>query len=130
MSTRRTYPCFQCEKNGFPNEQVLLSGKDPQTGKTIYLNPKDESPHIHKNKLGGQQQTVPMTQPLSGQTTKEQSIQNMHDENQRGYTEYRLIMKAQVDATNNLAEAIRNDLAMAINNLALATRDKRRQEDQ
>lgn len=114
---KKLYPCFVCKNNGFPNEMVILAGRD-DAGNSIRKNP-DESEHIHKTKLarGYTQQQVPMTQPLSREkTTRDEAIENMHKENQEGYAEYRKILKEQVDATRFLAEAIME--------LARAMRDK------
>lgn len=95
---------------------VVLAGKD-ERGVAIRKEPTGET-HIHKTKLarGYTQQQVPMTQPLSGQKTRDEAIENMHKENQEGYAEYRKVMKEQVDATRFLAEAIME--------LARAMRDK------
>lgn len=56
--TSQKYFCFKCRDNGFPNEEVVFSGKDEQ-GKTIYKNP-DMTPHQHK-----QQQVRKNLSPLS-----------------------------------------------------------------
>lgn len=108
MAEKKLFPCFVCKNNGFPDEMVILAGRDDE-GNSIRKNP-DESPHTHKTKLAKRNYTltqqVPMTQPLSREKTKEEAIQSMHDENKEGYAEYRKILKEQVDATRFLAEAI------------------------
>lgn len=119
MTEQRTFECFVCKNNGFPNVMVVLAGKD-ERGVAIRKEPTGET-HIHKTKLARgynlQQQQVPMTQPLSREkTTRDEAIENMHKENQEGYAEYRKILKEQVDATRFLAEAIME--------LARAMRDK------
>lgn len=120
----RLFECYTCKNNGFPNEMVKLAGKTPE-GNPIRLEP-DGSSHTHKTKLAKrgynpqQQQQIPMTQPLSGQQrTRDESIENMHKENQEGYAEYRKVMKDQVDATRAQVDATRA-LADAILELARA----------
>lgn len=120
MSEEKTFPCFICESNGFPNTPIVLKGKDDR-GKPIRVEPGSHAPHKHKNKLGGgYQQQVPMTQPLSNQNqnakTKDEMIAQYHQENQEGYAAYRKVMQEQVDATRFLAESIIE--------LARAMRDK------
>jgi molecular chaperone DnaK (HSP70) len=113
------WPCFTCKNNGFPNEMIILAGKD-ERGSAIRKNP-DKSPHIHKSKLAGggyrppQQQQIPMTQPLSSQSnkTKDEEIARMHVENQEDRKAYREVLKEDVDAKMELARAI-NKLAEAI----------------
>jgi hypothetical protein len=72
MASRRTYPCFACQKTG--NEVfVYLDGKDEQ-GRTKYLN-EDGTRHIHVGSSQQllqqqQQQTQPQTQQgQAGSTT-------------------------------------------------------------
>ncbi len=60
MASKQTYPCFQCEKNGFPDVRVYLDGKDAN-GKTIYKN-EDLSPHTHKQGQYQQQTVVQQSQ--------------------------------------------------------------------
>lgn len=48
-TSKKTYACFICEKNGFPDERVYLAGKDAN-GKTIYLEPDGVTAHQHKRK--------------------------------------------------------------------------------
>jgi molecular chaperone DnaK (HSP70) len=112
------WPCFTCKNNGFPNEMIILAGKD-ERGSAIRKNP-DKSPHIHKSKLAGgyrppQQQQIPMTQPLSSASnkTKDEEIARMHVENQEDRKAYREVLKEDVDAKMELARAI-NKLAEAI----------------
>ena len=52
-SQPKLYPCFACKKNGFDNVMVKLGGKEPNTLKTIYLEP-DGTPHKHKFTPGSQ----------------------------------------------------------------------------
>jgi hypothetical protein len=49
MASKSTYPCFACRKAGY-EIPVYLDGKDPETGKTKYLN-EDGSKHEHKRNL-------------------------------------------------------------------------------
>ena len=123
MTEKKLFPSFVCEGNGFPQEMIILAGKD-EYGKAIRKNP-DESPHVHKSKLarGYQAQRVPMTQPLSStnqnQKTKDEMIAQYHQENQEGYAEYRKVMQEQVIATKALAMS-NNTMAEAILELARA----------
>jgi hypothetical protein len=48
MASKQTYPCFACRKAGY-EIPVYLDGKDPETGKTKYLN-EDGTKHVHKTK--------------------------------------------------------------------------------
>jgi hypothetical protein len=50
--SRRTYDCYVCEKQGFPNVWVHLAGKTAD-GKTIYLEADGVTAHRHKFKESG-----------------------------------------------------------------------------
>lgn len=58
MASRKTYPCFACEKAGHDNVQVYLDGKDDQ-GRTKYLN-EDGTRHTHQDSSAT---TTQQTQP-------------------------------------------------------------------
>ena len=47
--SKKTFECFVCQKQGFPNERVYLAGKDAN-GLTIYLEPDGVTAHRHKFK--------------------------------------------------------------------------------
>jgi hypothetical protein len=51
-TSKKTYSCFICEKNGYPDERVYLAGKD-ENGKTIYISEDGVTAHQHKRKEGG-----------------------------------------------------------------------------
>lgn len=113
----KLWPCFVCKNNGFPTEMIILAGKDDR-GSPIRKNP-DKTPHTHKNKLGPRQQyasqqqqqaTIPMTQPLSGnsfKTVKDQDIERMHTENQEDRKAYRDLMQQDINAKLQIAIAIK-----------------------
>ena len=79
MASRKSYPCFACQKSGYDDVMILLDGKDEQ-GHTKYLN-EDGTKHTH---LGSSSQQ-PQTQQQQGQasttivtqTTKEDRILNL-----------------------------------------------------
>ena len=64
MASRKTYPCFACQKAGHDEVQVLLDGKDEQ-GRTKYLN-EDGTRHTHLGSGRPQQQ---QQQELGSTTT-------------------------------------------------------------
>jgi hypothetical protein len=77
LASRRSYPCFGCQKSGYEDVMVLLDGKDDQ-GRTKYLN-EDGTKHTH---LGSSsQQAQPQQQQASTtivtQSTKEDRILNL-----------------------------------------------------
>ena len=51
-TSKKTYNCFVCEKNGYPDERVYLAGKD-ENGKTVYISEDGVARHQHKRKGGG-----------------------------------------------------------------------------
>jgi hypothetical protein len=68
MASRKTYECFKCRDNGFPNTMVYLAGKDEQ-GKTVYIE-EDGTGHQHKTKQQqghqqGQGSTTVVTEPTA-----------------------------------------------------------------
>jgi len=77
--SRKSYECFRCRDNGYPNTMIYLAGKDEQ-GKTIQLE-EDGTKHLHKLKDQQlqqlqQQQTQPQPQLQSKQTSEyEQSVE-------------------------------------------------------
>ena len=72
QSEKRILYCFICEKNGFPNVQIVLKGKD-QNGRTIYKEPDGQTPHQHRLKQGQfsqqQQQQQQQQQPAAAAAT-------------------------------------------------------------
>ena len=50
--SKKTFECFVCQKQGFPNERVYLAGKD-ENGKTIYISEDGVTRHQHKFKESG-----------------------------------------------------------------------------
>jgi hypothetical protein len=123
MSTKKTYECFVCKNNGFPNVMVVLAGKD-EHGRPIRKDPIDESDHVHMTKLGGQQQQVTQAQqPTPIPTYKQandQRIAEMHDENREDRQKYRDLMREDVEAKLEIARAI-NKLAEAIKERGLSS---------
>jgi hypothetical protein len=57
-NSKKTYSCFICEKNEYPDERVYLAGKD-ENGKTIYISEDGVSAHQHKRKESGTSNTQP-----------------------------------------------------------------------
>ena len=58
MGSRKSYPCFACQKSGYEDIIVILDGKDNQ-GRTKYLN-EDGTKHTH---LGSSYQQQSQQQP-------------------------------------------------------------------
>lgn len=116
MSTKKTYECFVCKNNGFPNIMVVLAGKD-EHGRPIRKDPIDESDHVHMTKLGGQQQQVTQAQQPTPIPTyrqaNDQRIAEMHEENRVDREKYRDLMAQDVEAKLEIAKAI-TKLAEAI----------------
>lgn len=54
MTSRQTFECYVCKRQGFADVRVFLDGKT-EDGKTIYKNP-DMTPHQHKQQSQAQQQ--------------------------------------------------------------------------
>ena len=123
MSTKKTYECFVCKNNGFPNVMVVLAGKD-EHGRPIRKDPIDEGDHVHMTKLGGQQQQVTQAQPQPQITNyrqaNDQRIAEMHEENRADREKYRDLMREDVEAKLEIARAI-NKLAEAIKERGLVT---------
>lgn len=121
MSSKRTFECFVCKNNGFPNVMVVLAGKDDH-GRPIRKDPDDESDHVHKTKLAGstgggyqprqapqqveQQQTQPQPQLSSYKQQNDARIAEMHEENRDDREKYRQLMAEDVAAKREIALAI------------------------
>ena len=82
MASRKSYPCFACQKAGYDDVMVLLDGKDEQ-GRTKYLN-EDGTKHTHLGSSSQQPQAQPQPQQqgqvyttIVTQTTKEDRILNL-----------------------------------------------------
>lgn len=65
MASRKTYPCFACQKTGHDDVWVFLDGKDEQ-GRTKYLN-EDGTIHTHLGSSQLQTQQQPTTKPTHQQ---------------------------------------------------------------
>lgn len=118
---KKLFPCFVCKNNGFPDEMIILAGRD-ESGASIRKNP-NETPHTHKTKLAKRPyattQTIPMSQYKPPQTTnnnmktKDEQIAEYHQENRQDREAYREMLKKDVEAKFAIAEALR-ELAHAI----------------
>ena len=95
MASRKTYPCFVCQKAGHDEVLVFLDGKDEQ-GRTKYLN-EDGTRHTH---LGSQQQTQ-QQQQLGNTTTTTVSAES---------TQLK-VMAARLEYAISLLEKITNTTA-------------------
>jgi hypothetical protein len=78
-TSKQTYECYVCKRNGFPDTKVYLEGKT-EDGKTIYKN-EDMSSHNHKQRA------------YSGQNNaRESSSFRVSDESvQRGITAFTMM---------------------------------------
>lgn len=65
--SRKTYNCYICEKNGYPDERVHLAGKDAN-GRTIYLEPDGVTAHQHRRKEGSTSSAQPTITPTTAET--------------------------------------------------------------
>lgn len=74
QSEKRILYCFVCEKNGFPNVQIVLKGKD-QNGRTIYKEPDGQTPHLHR--LKGEQQRQQLQQQQQPAAISRQEFQQL-----------------------------------------------------
>ena len=125
---KKPYECFACKNNGFPNEMVLLAGRDDR-GNPIRKN-LDESPHTHKTKLAGKRSypsgdiTMPMDQfreftsaaaAAANKTnkTKDEQISQYHAENREDREAYRQLQRELIESNLEIARAL-NKLAAAI----------------
>jgi hypothetical protein len=71
-TSKQTYECYVCKKNGFADVRVFLDGKT-EDGKTIYKN-EDLSAHQHKQQVKQQSQ---QQQPQQQASTTTIAIQPM-----------------------------------------------------
>lgn len=73
--SKKTFECFVCQKQGFPNERVYLAGKD-ENGKTIYISEDGITRHQHKFK---ESRYNSLPKQAQNDTTKDEIIQLLKD---------------------------------------------------